>query len=55
MDKEVLRKLKGDTKKLGDLNKIFVEKKKSLIELTYDERNERDFGIWKNRKQRRRS
>jgi hypothetical protein len=30
MDKEELKKLKGDAKNLQDLNKIFVEMKKGL-------------------------
>jgi transposase-like protein len=45
MDKELLKKLKGDAKSLSDLNKIFVEMKKGLIELMYDEEMKEHLGF----------
>lgn len=35
MDKKLLKKLRGEAKSLQDLDRIFVELKKGLIEMMY--------------------
>lgn len=45
MDKEILKKLRGDAKNLKDLDKIFVELKKGLIEMMYDEEMKEHLGF----------
>jgi transposase-like protein len=47
MDKELLKKLRGDAKNLQDLDKIFVELKKGLIEMMYDEEMKEHLGFEK--------
>ncbi len=45
MDKELLNKLRGEAKNLQDLDKVFVELKKGLIEMMYDEEMKEHLGF----------
>jgi transposase-like protein len=47
MDKELLKKVRGEAKNLKDLDKIFVELKKGLIEMMYDEEMKEHLGFEK--------
>ncbi|MDR1941637.1 MAG: IS256 family transposase [Endomicrobium sp.] len=48
MEKELLKKLRGDAKSIEDLNRIFVDLKKGLIEMMYDEEMKEHLGFSKN-------
>jgi transposase-like protein len=45
MDKELFKKLGGDVKNFQYLDKIFVELKKGLIEMMYDEEMKEQLGF----------
>lgn len=45
MDKELLKKLKGDAKNIEDLNRIFADLKKGLIKMMYAEEMKEHLGF----------
>jgi hypothetical protein len=49
MDKEILKKRRGDAKNLQYMDRIFVELKKGLAEMMYDEEM-KDIWVLKNQR-----